>query len=154
MRTYIWLVIIILSIFYYNNYGYTNYLEYNGKQYELIPKNIFMFNKELYLRSDNMSVNIVNPNITVVIIFKKNNYKCLGLIGQRQINVYNYDVKTQFINFHKNSTCFPNGGLEPEYLIVLPKNKKINSYWASMRYEPYNDTNMVYNFFSNYKEQY
>ena len=145
--------ICIISFLYFDNKKgtYENYVIYGKYIYELEDRTVFKFNKQQYLDNNEMTLKIINPNIMVVVIFIKNNYKCSGLIGQRQLYAYTNTTNMDKINLLKNSTCFPEGGLEPEYMVVMPRNSRFNSYWVSMYYKPTNNISKMYKFLVNYK---
>lgn len=127
-----------------------NYLKYGEINYKLIPGTVYKFTEQQYKNNEFLTYKIMDPNIMAIIIYKKNNYKCIGLIGERQIAAYTKDKNINTISLSKNNNCFPNGGLEPEYLVVIPKNDQLNTYFAAINYRPTNNMNEIYNYFVNY----
>jgi len=136
---------IVYQIVYLND----NYLSYDNKIFQLHSNNIIILNSNMYENNHSMKLRISDPRIMAAVIFKKNNYQCTGLLGERHIEIFKYDLAEHIINFRKNSTCFLNGGLEPEYVVVIPYNNKLNSYWASISYIPTNNTSYIFDFFNN-----
>lgn len=162
---YFWLVVILICclIFLctvYNNYYYPlgdnfddNYIHYDNTTYPLIQDAIYKFNENQYFRNNDMTFRVTNPNIMAVVIFKKHNYVCDGLVGAREIRFYDNTMNTDKIFLEKNTDCFPNGGLEPEYLVVIPKkNNNFNSYWLSVYYKPTDDPKKIYDYLVNFNE--
>jgi hypothetical protein len=127
--------------------GTTSYLEYDNKRYKLDKGYVYKSNSEQYSRNKNYKYYISDPNLTLVVISKKHGYVCDGDSGIRNVEVYHYSEKSHTVGLSKNSSCFPQGGLEPEYFLVIPANKNLNSYLCGEDYVPSDDSQEIYEFF-------
>lgn len=148
---YIILLAILLFLLYryLTKIHYDNYVSYGSSTYELSIGNIYKLTKNQYKNNNELYVHIIDPNLMLVIMFKKHNCICDGL--PRDIIFTNYSIKNQGeISLEKNSDCYPNGGLEPQYLVVVPFDETFSGYRANLEYEPTNDPNEIYNFIINH----
>lgn len=166
------LIIIFLCLIYYwfNRSRYQpiplplppNYVRYGNAVYNLTDNSVYKTTPAQYLNNNGLFIRITDPVLTLAIVNKKNNYTCIGLIGQRAINSFtrasiqnNLDANGEyFYSFQKNTNCFPNGGgLEPEWLVTVPSGQQFNDYSLSMTYQPTENPQAVLMFFQNSAEE-
>lgn len=134
----------------------TNYILYDGKKFELKEGQVHKLTTEQFANNDSLKINLLDENLMVILIFKKINYKCIGLIGKRTIKTFTKEKLPSnelIFSLSKNTNCFPNGGFEPEYFIVTKKNTNMDDYWASMNYNPEVHENNLVEHFQNWTKK-
>jgi hypothetical protein len=150
------ILIVVLIIFYFlRKPKYKNYINYANTDYELQEGYVYKLNENDYNISNKMKIYITDDNLQLFIICNKLNYSCDGLVGDKYIASFIKTKKNNIFNLNKNSECFPNGGLMPEFIVVTKKNKNWNSYWGSIEFK-HNDnykTDELIQFFEKFRSK-